>query len=166
MKLKLKWQRGSADLISVAVGMVILSVTVAGTAGAMIFGREAMIRQEHAKAAAFLLRGKMEEICGCLQVVGDSRDPYSSRSYLNSDETYRAWPIDSEHDRRGDVDRVMVTIHRDRVTKVNPLDKSFGYVVTVHASWEERDLVGHIRPEHGITKTLTFETAVIVPGEL
>ena len=57
-----KWQqRGSADLVSIAVGMVILSIAATGTAASMIYGREIMGRQERYKQAAYLLRQEMEK---------------------------------------------------------------------------------------------------------
>ncbi|MFZ5433854.1 MAG: hypothetical protein ACOZB3_08790 [Calditrichota bacterium] len=163
----MKWQRGAADLMSVAIGMVILSITVAGTAGAMIYGREAMIRQEHAKAAAYILRGRMEEVIGQMQTITDTRDPNATRSFLTTVKTYPPEPIDLQDDRGGNVEVVYVTVTRDRARIIDPQVKGSGYYVTLRARWRERSMAEAFRA-HGIgmDRELTFTTAVVVRAEL
>ncbi len=72
MLRKKVWQRGSADLISVAVGMTILAIVTGGTAAAMVYGRELTAHEEHYKTAAYALRGAMEAGPGRIAVRGRS----------------------------------------------------------------------------------------------
>lgn len=165
MRLKRTRQRGAADLIAIAVSMAILSIVVAGTSAAMIYGRDALLREEHAKAAAYLLRGKMEEVSAALQVVDETRDDVWGRSFLNTAQVYEPVALDLETDRNRHDHVVWVTMSRDRVLKVDPLSFGRGYRVTVRASWTDPDLAGRrIRP--GRHRELKFTTSVIVKQEL
>ena len=56
-----KYQRGSIDLIQVAVAFLMITVAVVGTTYAMFYGRQAIIRQEHRKVALYHLRQYVEE---------------------------------------------------------------------------------------------------------
>ena len=68
-----KWQSGSADLVSVAVGMVILSIAAAGTSAAMIYGREILGRQDRYKVACYMLKREMEKKQWELESFKDAR---------------------------------------------------------------------------------------------
>ncbi len=169
MAKRQKWQRGVADMVSIGVGLVILGIVTAGTSAAMVYGREALIRQEHYKAAAYILRGFMEEAQGELQYI-----PYQQRS-LNG-ETSTPQPLDIPMERGGTrVQQVMVTIVKDAVVEND--DQRNGprklnsppdfYTVTMHARWNERDLAenGDNNPI-GMAREITFSTAVLVRAEL
>lgn len=167
MRLKLIRQRGAADLISVAVGMAILSIVVAGTSAAMIYGRDALLREEHAKAAAYLLRGKMEDVIAALQVVPDVTNPAHGRGYLNVAQQYAPIALDLPTDRNRQNHRVWVTMSRDKVVKIDPLVKGSGYRVTVRATWTDPDLAGtRTRDRAGRQRELKFTTSVIVRQEM
>ena len=56
-----KYQRGSIDLMQVAVAFLMITVAVVGTTYAMFYGRQAIIRQEHRKVALYHLRQYVEE---------------------------------------------------------------------------------------------------------
>ncbi|MBU0507573.1 hypothetical protein KKH27_01870 [bacterium] len=165
MRLKRTWQSGAADLISVAVGMAILSIVVAGTSAAMIYGRDALLREEHAKAAAYLLRGEMEKFQAGLQVVDDARNADYGRSYLNTLETSAPIAIDTRADRGGDHQQVFVTIRRERVRYVDPLVQGSGYIIEAKATWTEPDLAGS-RRTGGSQREIKFKTATVVKQEL
>ncbi len=56
-----KWERGAADLVTIAVGLTIVAITAIGTSYSLLYGRQALIQQEHYKTALYKLRGFMEE---------------------------------------------------------------------------------------------------------
>lgn len=153
------WERGAADLVSVAVGMVILAIATAGTAGAMVFGREAMIREEHYKVAAYALRGVMEEVQGELM--------YKSVALQSQNLGYRFYrevDLDQKADRNGNVEVVKARITRDAVQVVNlpeTGETADFYVVTVRAEWVERDYAENRRPGSGQRRQIAMTTAVM-----
>jgi hypothetical protein len=156
MLRKKVWQRGGADLVSVAVGMVILAIVTAGTASALVYGRELTSHEEHYKAAAFALRGVMEEVQGELEYVQAARDQVN----LNSTRIYAYVNLDDPSDYHGNVRVVRATISRDRVEPVDLQETGPGYdyyLITVRASWTERN---------GMPNEMAFHTAIFAQRAL
>jgi hypothetical protein len=159
-----QWQRGAADLVSVGVGLAILAIVFAGTAGSFIYGREALARQEHYKAAAYLLRAKMEEVQAAMQLVAAAREA-GIQSMLGE---YTYPPVYLENN-LGREHAIAVTIHRQRVYVAylpETGDPPDYYVLTMDASWRERDYAENRRSDPGKLETLTFQTAFVVKGDL
>jgi hypothetical protein len=153
-------------MVSVGVGLIILGIVTAGTSAAMVYGREALIRQDHYKAAAYILRGYMEQAQGELQYVEEARDVRRLGS-----ETYAPEPLDRVNERGTRVQQVMVTVKKDRVIEADDLrNGSRGlngppdfYYLTMHATWQERDYAEDAdNSSLGMQREITFTTAVLV----
>ncbi len=134
-----KWERGSADLVSVAVGMVILSIAATGTAASMIYGREVLGRQEHYKVAAYLLRKEMEKKIWELQSFPRARSPEAMQTTMLRTELV---PTTERLTRN---QPISVEISMDRIETV--VDEQFDnvpayWIITMHAKWDEPDMVG------------------------
>jgi hypothetical protein len=159
------WQRGSADLISVGVGLLMLAIVFAGTTGSFIYGREALARQEHFKVVAYLLRAKMEEVQAAVQLVQKARDDNDPQNVLR-EYTYPPIMIESN---RGREKQIAVYIHRRPVDQVDLTETGEGvdhYVLTMDASWHERDYAEDRRSSPGKQEKLSFTTAFVVRGLL
>jgi hypothetical protein len=153
--------------------MLLLGIVTAGTSAAMVYGREALIRQEHYKAAAYILRGMMEQAQGELQYVDEARGDRNLGQL-----TYPDKPLDLAAERGTSVQRVMVTVSRDVVEEVDdprngPRMGNNGqvkppdfYRLRMHAQWRERDYAENLRDEAGIIREITMETAVLVRADL
>jgi hypothetical protein len=155
-----QWQRGAADLVSVGVGLAMLAIVFAGTTGSFIYGREALARQEHFKAAAYLLRSRMEEVQAAIQLIERARDSNDPLNMLR-EFTYPAVLIEGN---RGRDKQIAVFIHRRPVDQVDLPETGVGtdyYVLTMDASWRERDLAEDRRSSPGKTEVLTFTTAFV-----
>ncbi|MBU1937207.1 hypothetical protein KKG05_07390 [bacterium] len=70
-----KYQRGSVDLMQVAVAFLMITVAVVGTTYAMFYGRQAIIRQEHRKVALYHLRQYVEEWTGRILIEASKIPP-------------------------------------------------------------------------------------------
>lgn len=157
------WQRGAADLVSVGVGMLILAIVLAGTTASMVWGRDAITHQEHYKAAAYILRGKMEEVQMAMQLEPQARDQHSPNSFMAAFD-YDPIPLDLGSDRSG-TEPVYVYIHRNAVVPVYlpetgpELDY---YVLTMSARWRERDFAANLREDRGKEQEIVFTTAFVV----
>lgn len=158
MARKRKWQRGSADLVSVACGLTILAIVTAGTSAAMVYGREALVREEHYKAAAYALRGVMEEVQGELIYVDRARES----QYLGP-RLFPDVPLDRVDDHSGINRPVICHLSRDMVQQVylpetgESLDY---YIVTCRANWVERDYAEDARGGSGERREIVFTTAI------
>jgi len=155
------WQRGGADLVSVGVGLTMLAIVFAGTTGSFIYGREALARQEHFKVVAYLLRAKMEEVQAAMQLVQKARDDTDSQNLLG-EQIYTPVMIESNHGREK---QIAVYIHRRKVEEKRSEtgDVVNYYILTMDASWHERDQAEDRRSSPGKLETLSFTTA-FVPG--
>lgn len=157
MTRRRKWQSGSADLVSVAVGMVILSIAVTGTAASMIYGRDILTRQEHYKAVAYLLRGEMEkkqwELVSILEVT----------NFVARGATVNTVNLNLPTERgRGNQVTTVTLIQRPIELHLDANDDPDFYYLTIDARWTEPDLAGG-RDENLQQRMLTFTTAVPVP---
>jgi type II secretory pathway component PulK len=155
MLRKKVWQRGSADLVSVAVGMTILAIVTGGTAAAMVMGRELTAHEEHYKTAAYALRGVLEQAQTELQYVDEAR----SRENLNATRIYARQALDVASDISG-VKVVLATLSRDRIDAIDLPETGAGddyYIITVRASWIERN---------GMPQNLAFRTAIFAQRAL
>jgi len=157
-----QWQRGGADLVSVGVGLAMLSIVFAGTTGSFIYGREALARQEHFKAVAYLLRSKMEEVQAAVQLIQKARDSNHPQNQLRA---YTYPPIMIEKGYLGREKQIAVYIHRWKVEEVDLMETGEGtdyWVLTMDASWRERDFAEGSRNSPGKLETLTFTTAFVL----
>jgi hypothetical protein len=157
-----QWQRGAADLVSVGVGLAMLSIVFAGTTGSFIYGREALARQEHFKAVAYLLRSKMEEVQAAIQLVQKARDPNDPQNLLGD---YTYYPPRMIEGNLGREKQIAVYIHRRPVQQVDLVETGEGvdyYVLTMDANWHERDYAEDSRNSTGKSETLTFTTAFVM----
>jgi hypothetical protein len=147
--------------------MIMLAIVFAGTAGSFIYGRAALAREEHFKAVAYLLRGKMEEVQSVMQMVDAARDPYSPRSQMGAF-TYPPYTIEDYRLRREKP--ISVTIQRRAIRQEDLPETGIGtvdyYVLTMDATWRERDLPEDGGGGPGKLDTLTFVTAFVARGNL
>lgn len=160
MKMKRKWQRGEADIVTVAVGMVILSIIVAGTSSAMIYGRDVLIRQENQKAVAYLLRGYVDEWQAKLQMeAGQRTDGNLGRSFSRRSRDL------TTNVAGGTTPPLEVDLVRDPVLKVDLSETGAGidwYVLSCSATWIEDELSGDDPESSGQARSLSFRTYVVV----
>jgi hypothetical protein len=164
MVLKRNWQRGVADIVSLGVGILILGITTAGTTASMVYSREILTRQEHYKAAAFKLRGAMEEVIGKIEM--------NPNGWRNNPENLKAKflrieALEDPRDRDG-IHPIYVTISQDRIEDVNlpetePIDY---YHVTLRASWYERDMPDSRNVNNRMARRIAFTTSVVLREDL
>jgi hypothetical protein len=168
MVLKRTWQRGTADLVALGVGMMILGIVTAGTTAAMVYGREMNIRNEHYKVAAYKLRAAVEETIGKLSIGPGSgtvqywRDvPENLRA-----KTLKVDSLDMPHD-FGETKVVKVTITQDKIVPVysEVAQDTICYEVTLRAKWQERDMAA-VGLQSGQINELAFRTAVVIRGKI
>ena len=161
MTRRRKWQSGSADLVSVAVGMMILSIAVTGTSAAMIYGREILTRQEHYKAVAYLLRGKMEKKVWELSSMPLARQSQSLQG------TAEVIELTLPNDRGPGSQVVDVTVEQNRIREIpnlsiHPTTPAY-YELIMTASWVEPEMAEQGR-EHGQQeREIRFVTYVYNP---
>jgi len=152
-----KWQSGSADLVSVAVGMVILSIAAAGTSSAMIYGREVLGRQERYKSAAYILKREMEKKIWELKSFPRAAEAgaLSPRSLITTE------LVDS-HERSSGNQPVMVTVYMDRIESVlDPGRLTIAYyTVSMHARWNEPEMAGGRSENNFQFREISYMTAV------
>lgn len=154
------WQRGAADLVSVAVSVTLMAVVFAGTTASFLYGREALTREEHFKAVAYYLRGQMEEVQTAIALVDGATNPNSSRSVISEN-----WVNYPPHKIGGtsQEDPISITISR-KATRVDLTETGPGddyYLIEMKAQWRERDLVENTRNGTGKAETLLFRTAFV-----
>lgn len=168
-KRRRKWQRGTADMVSIGVGVILLAIVTAGTTAAMVYGREAMIREEHYKAAAYLLRGAMEEQQAELQLIPAARTNSGALDPVFF--TPKILETRQEREGSGSVQQTEVTLWRDQIEVVddlrnNPPNGIDFYRITLHARWRERDYAERLNMVGGIEREITMQTAVLVRAVL
>ncbi len=159
MRLKLAWQKGSTDLVSVAVGLTIMSIVTAGTTAAVSYSRDILLRQENYKKAAYFLRGQMEQSVYELWKFGP--DMYGSLNLGERD--LGSYPLQSQVVTGGTAVPTYVRVHRDRIEAVDLLETTEVpdfFRVTCRATWEERDLSGNVRPEEHMERQIVLSSAV------
>jgi hypothetical protein len=160
MKMKRRWQRGEADIISVAVGMVILSIIVAGTSQAMIYGRDVLIRQENEKAVAYLLRGYMDQWQSRIQTEEPERSTNQlGRAFVEHNTTSLTTVVAG-----GSTPALGVDLVRDPVREVRFTESGVEiswYELTCHARWTENPMPSTETPR-GQARELIFRTYVVI----
>lgn len=157
------WQRGAADLVSVAVGLTLLAVVFAGTTASFIYGREALAREEHFKVAAYFLRGETEEVQAAMGLVDAATQPDTPQSLLTGDNwVFCDSRIIEKNDGREEA--IMVTISRKAkavdLPETGPVVDY--YLLEMRAQWRERDFAEDRQSEPGKLEELKFKTAVVV----
>ncbi|MBU1638533.1 hypothetical protein KKC97_12790 [bacterium] len=162
-------QRGAADLVAVAVGMTLLAITAVGTSYSLLYGRQALIQQEHYKVASYMLRGELEREVARFQVFGKYRDRFDS--YLDFGELNIN--LDSPNDRDGDVNMTRGRINRDPVVKIDRQETGEGtdyYRIVMRAEWTESVYPGALdsrsRNKSGTTHEILLATTFLVQSEL
>jgi hypothetical protein len=135
-------QRGAADIVAVAVGLTILAIATIGTSTALVYGREALVQQEHYKVAAYQLRGVMEEEIAHIQMnIGpDQQGYYTAGRYLNFETI--GIVLDSPHDRGGAIYQTVGEITRDNVETYPSGTHPMWGVMTLRATWREAVVSG------------------------
>jgi hypothetical protein len=154
------WQRGAADIVSVAVGLTLMAVVFAGTTASFLYGREALIREEHFKAVAYLLRGQMEEVQTAIAIVDNATNANSSRNVLS--ENWYNYPAQKIAGSSRE-EPISVTIGR-KATRVDLPETGDGddyYLIEMRAQWRERDLAENGRNGLGKFETLSLKTAFV-----
>jgi hypothetical protein len=156
MTRRKKWQSGAADLVSVAVGMVILSIAAAGTSAAMIYGREVLGREERYKSAAYMLKREVEKKQWELESYVEARRPGALGG-----RTLYTTQLQTTTERGEGSQPVMITFTQDPIIAVP--DETYPtliayYLVTMRASWLEPDITGKGRQR--MNRSLAFTTAV------
>jgi len=164
MKKFRKWQGGYADIAGVAVGILILGITMAGTTSAIVYSREVMAKQEHYKQAAYILRGEMENVQAGVAQIPESYRAGTLGSYLN-DATYPAIALDMSTDHRGNIAPVNVVLYRYPLQVVQlpeiGLDKIAYFTLKMRATWRERDDAEAARIQTGQPRQIEFTTSFI-----
>lgn len=157
------WQRGAADLVTLGTSLAVLAIVFAGTAASFQYGREALTREEHYKAAAYILRSKMEEVQAGIQMIDAARDGSRSNNLL-SEFDYPPIPLENNLGRER---AVYVYVHRYPVTEFDLIETGPGtdyFILKMKASWRYRDMAENTRSDPGKLDELTFTTAFAVRG--
>jgi hypothetical protein len=168
-KKRRRLQRGAADLVAVAVGMTLLAIAAVGTSYSLVYGRQALVQQEHYKVASYLLRGELDREIAKFQVFERYRISLDTYSHYQE----KTLDLDSPGDRDGDVNTTEVIISRDRIDPVYLSETGDGvdyYRIVMRAKWNESVYPGALDsrrrdksgPEHEILLASTF----IVPSEI
>ena len=158
MTRRRQWQSGSADLVSVAVGMVILSIAVTGTAAAMIYGREILNRQEHYKAAAYLLKGEVEK--KQWEIIGFA----GATAAQGLQPTTKEVPLTLLGERGAGAEVIMVRIDQKAiepkyVLEIDQVNPAY-YLVEYEATWTEPEMAGGIEADNYQERSIKLVTAV------
>jgi hypothetical protein len=158
MAQRLKWQRGMVDMVSLGVGMLLLGIVTAGTTASMVYGREALLREEHYKVAANILRGKMEERIAEIQLVQASR----TRSKCGTVQYLPGISLDAPGD-RGGVRMVVCYLTQEKVDSTDLPETGIGtdyYTIYMKAVWNERPYAENGHDRQGIRREIKLVTSV------
>ena len=163
-----KLERGAADLVTIAVGMTILAIAAIGTSYSLLYGREALIHQEHYKTALYKLRGFMEEETARIRFAASYR--YDTAWLITPRET--EVELDSRTDRDGRVMMTTAVLRRKAFELVNDpmtsLDPDY-YRVECTATWEEPIIAGDLmsrdeRERKGPERMITLKSTFTIPS--
>lgn len=157
-------ERGAADLVSVAVGLTIIAITVVGTSYSLLYGRQALIHQEHYRAALYKLRGFMEEETARLKF---SQTYQADLNWQESPNELQEFALDLPTDRDGDIQVTTARIYRERFDEIDVPTTTRApdyYRITGKAEWQEAGLAGFgddieddfVGPNREITLTATI----------
>lgn len=159
-----KLERGSADLVTIAVGLTIIAITVVGTSYSLLYGRQALIHQEHYRAALYKLRGFMEEEMARMKHASGYQNNQTWKGSRNELEEFE---LDLPSDRDGDIQVTTAQIYREAFNEVDVAYTSISpdYIrITAVAEWQESAIPGlgvevereFVGPNRKITLTATF----------
>ena len=152
-----KWQSGSADLVEVAVGMVILSIAAAGTSAAMIYGREILHRQERYKVACYMVKREMEKKQWELESFPAAR-PRIPVHRLWLERTDLVTPNEFENGNQP----VLIDLWVDEITPIPDADQpelTAYWTVSVSGEWWEPAMAGGSENRQ-LREQVRFTTAV------
>ncbi len=159
-----KLQRGAIDLFSIAIGLTIISITAVGTSYSLLYGRQALIQQEHYRTALYKLRGFMEEEMARMKFSAWYQD---NQGWWGTPNDLEEFNLDSPTDRDGDLRETYSYIYRDAIEWVDdPVTRMAPdyWRITAHAEWKEPAVAGMTRaparamvgPDRRITLSTTF----------
>jgi hypothetical protein len=135
-------ERGAADLVTVAVGITIVAIAAIGTSYSLLYGRQALIHQEHYKTALYKLRGFVEEQTARVRFASIYRE---NSEWMTQPQEQRNVALDTPTDRDGEMLQTVATLWRERIDyKDDPLTRKNPdyYRVTAYAEWEEAVVPG------------------------
>ena len=163
-------ERGAADLVTIAVGMTIVASAAIGTSYSLLYGRQALIHQEHYKTALYKLRGFMEEQMARVRFGSSYReDP----EWMTQPELQRFVALDTPNDRDGHMVQTLATLWREPVQQVDdPLTRQYPdfYRITAYADWTEEIVPGdnmaadNDRERKGPGKRIKMISDCIIPN--
>lgn len=162
-------ERGAADLVTIAVGMTIVAIAAVGTSYSLLYGRQALIHQEHYKTALYKLRGFMEEHMARVRFASTWR---SDIEWMTQRREETDVPLDSPQDRDGEMVQTIATLWRGGIEAIDdPLTKDVPdyYRITAYADWTEFVVPGdnmsarNDRARQGPTKRIKMVSDVIIP---
>ncbi|MBK6765904.1 MAG: hypothetical protein IPG71_06115 [bacterium] len=161
-------ERGAADLVTIAVGLTIIAITVIGTSYSLLYGRQALVHQEHYRTALYKLRGFMEEE---MARIKHSTYYQNDLNWLNQRNTLEAFQLDVPTDRDGRIRETDVRIYRDAIEFVDVVTTSVApdYLRIVgHAEWREAALAGigeqDERTDVGPARSIKLQATFLLPG--
>jgi len=162
-----KLERGAADLVTIAVGLTIIAITVIGTSYSLLYGRQALVHQEHYRTALFKLRGFMEEEMAKMK---HSPTYQADLNWQNQRNELQAYKLDVPTDRDGHIRQTDARIYRDPIESVDVAATRFApdyYRIVGHAQWREAASAGVTNEEErsdvGPWRTITLQTTFILP---
>ncbi|MCB9366887.1 MAG: hypothetical protein H6506_05105 [Calditrichaeota bacterium] len=144
-----KLQRGAIDLMGIAVGLTIISITAIGTSYSLLYGRQALIQQEHYRTALFKLRGFMEEEMARMRFSDYYR---GNQSWWGAPNDLAPYSLDVLTDRDGDIRPTYATIYRDPIEYVDDAITRMApdyFRITAHAEWTEAAIPGITTADKG-----------------
>lgn len=166
-----KLERGAADLVTIAVGLTIIAIAAIGTSYSLLYGRQALIHQEHYKSALYKLRGFMEEQTARVRFTGASEVSY------RNDLTWMLAPqeleveLDTRTDRDGNAVQTFALMRREAFEYGdNPLTKQAPDYYRIRASivWQEPiiagDMAGSESELTGPDKAISLQSTFVIPG--
>lgn len=166
-----KLERGAADLVTIAVGLTIVAISAIGTSYSLLYGRQALIHQEHYKVALYKLRGFMEEQTARIRFTGSSTASYRSDLAWVISRPQVEVDLDTRTDRDGDAVRTIATLRREPFEEVDNIMTSNNpdyYRLTCTATWEEPiiagDETGDQRDIIGPERTITLKSTFTIPN--
>ncbi len=166
-----KLERGAADLITVAIGLTIIAITAIGTSYSLLYGRQALIHQEHYKTALYKLRGFMEEQTARVRYTGASTASYRSDLLWMMSPQEQTAELDTRTDRDGNMNVTPVKLTREPFELVDDPLTSYNpdyFRLRATASWEEAAIAGDMWGDQadlrGPLKTIYLQSTFTIPN--
>ncbi len=137
-----RFERGAADLYSIAISMTIVAIAAIGTSYSLLYGRQALIHQEHYKTALYQLRGYIEE--------ENARMAFSTSYPQNlnwvTQRQQKVFELESDFDRDGRMVQTAGIVWREPIAYFDDPLTSYNpdyYRITGYAEWVEPIIAGY-----------------------